>query len=291
MALLWRMCPWVDDVLQYSKGPASTFDAAARVRDGRYCSAYVFPNSFRSALIPFLAGVPERIGVAAHGRSPLLTKKVPSDALPGREHQLWEYYNILGVSGVEECVAERLLDPLPVDWNDYVPFNPAGRRIIGVLPGAARGPSKQWPAEHFVALGSLLAADAGTGILVLGSNDESELCSTVAAGIGDSAISLAGRTNLCSLASVLAACDVAVSNDSGGMHMAAAVGTRVVAVFGLTDPAKTGPVGSGHVVLRPDGVVASRDIERASNEAREALGSVTPDRVYEAVLKVLGDLY
>ena len=109
----------------------------------------------------------------------------------------------------------------------------------------------------------------------------------MAEGIGGSTLNLAGRTGLPELAAVLAQCRMALSNDSGGMHLASAVGTKVVAVFGLTDPTRTGPLGEGHRVLAARGVPHHRDIPRDSRAARDALESIQPDRVIEAVLGVM----
>jgi heptosyltransferase-2 len=104
------------------------------------------------------------------------------------------------------------------------------RPRIALAPGAARGPSKQWPAEHFMSLGRSLSARSGFGIVILGSAGESELGAAVAEGIGPAALNLTGQLGLPEWAATLQACDVAVCNDSGAMHVAAAAGTRVVAL-------------------------------------------------------------
>jgi len=92
-----------------------------------------------------------------------------------------------------------------------------------------------------------------------------------------------GRTTLASLAACLSKCRVVVANDSGGMHLAAAVGTRVVAVYGLTDSAKTGPLGEGHAVLTASGARGNRRVGRSDPESQAALRSISPDRVMLAV--------
>ena len=158
---------------------------------------------------------------------------------------------------------------------------------MGLLPGAARGPSKQWPPDHFIAVGRQLAARPGCRIVVFGARDEASLCRAVAEGIGPAAITLGGETTLSELAALLGLCRVVVANDSGGMHLAAAAGARVVAVYGLTDPAKTGPIGHGHRIVCAEGRPRSRDIRRNSREAKDALASIRPDRVLEAVMELL----
>jgi len=123
---------------------------------------------------------------------------------------------------------------------------------------------------------------------VFGTGGESELCAEVARGIGNDAVNAAGKTSIRELAAVLAACAVAVTNDSGGMHLAAAVGTKVVAVFGVTDPDKTGPIGSGHRVIAAEGVRRSRDLAPDSPAARAALDAIPADVVLSAVGEALG---
>ena len=102
-------------------------------------------------------------------------------------------------------------------------------------------------------------------------------------------MSLGGQTSIAELVSLLGNCRLAVTNDSGGMHLAAASGTPVVAVFGITDPATTGPLGKGHQIIRADGAAASRDVPRDSAKAREALASIRPETVLEAAELALSE--
>jgi len=126
-------------------------------------------------------------------------------------------------------------------------------------------------------------------IVIFGTGEEADVCAHIAEAIGPRAVSLAGQTTLPLFAALLGACDAVVCNDSGGMHLAAAVGTRVVAIFGLTDPSKTGPMGSGHRILTGDASRTSRNISRHSAEARVVLESIHPDSVLSALLEVLGE--
>jgi ADP-heptose:LPS heptosyltransferase len=98
---------------------------------------------------------------------------------------------------------------------------------------------------------------------------------------------MAGETTLAELAALLSLSRVAVANDSGGMHLAAAVGTKVVALYGATDPAITGPLGDGHIILMSPGVQRGRDIDRKSKIGKSALEAISVDSVCEAILRVL----
>lgn len=288
VAPLWRMVPGVDEVLQLDKGFAGTPKTVRRVRDGRYDFSYVLPRSFRAAVIPFLAGVPGRRGLAGHGRDWMLSEVIPYE-LTG--HQSGEYARLLGVMGDPVAPPPYLAVPademaparrrLTVAWQDRVgPLE--APRVAGFFPGAARGPSKRWPAERFVALGKRLLGERSCRILVLGTDSDAAVCAEVTQGIGRGALNLAGRTSLAALAATLTLCRVVVANDSGGMHLAAAVGTPVVGLFGLTDPARTAPLGTGHRLIAARGVARSRDIARDSEQARRALASLTVDEVWEA---------
>ena len=163
------------------------------------------------------------------------------------------------------------------------------RPFVGVLPGAARGPSKRWPPDRFASVAARLAEENGCRVLVLGTRAERDLCEGMAHAAGPAAVSLAGETSLRDVACLLSLCRVVLCNDSGGMHLAAAAGTRVVAVFGMTDPETTGPLGSGHALVLAEGVERSRDIARNSGEAVRALQSIPTHRVYEAAARILAE--
>ena len=290
-AALWRMADAVDEVVPYESGWHGTVEAAARIRKFGFERAYVFPNSFRSALIPYLGRIPCRIGVGGHCRSQMLTRALPAP-VGEKRHQALEYVRILGI----EPLAGELPQPclsLPEEAIDKgkrrLPAHENGACWLGLVPGAARGPAKRWPVEHFIALGRELNRSAVARMLVFGSGEVVGLCKQVADGIGGGAISMAGETSVPELAALLKACAGVVTNDSGGMHLAAALGVPVVAVFGLTDPSRTGPLGKGHRVIARQDVRASRDIRRRSQAAEACLRSITPDQVLEAVLEVLGE--
>lgn len=277
---LWQMHPAADRIETLDE----TRPTIAKLRQKRFDCAYIFPNSFRSAFIPFMAGVPRRIGSHGHWRRMLLTETVH---LPGG-HQQFEYLKILGVQG--EPPAPHLNVP-EESFNSLnarlaaAGFRPACRPVVTLLPGAARGPSKRWPAAYFTALAKRLREEQSAQILLGGGQGDAAVCAEIAASAGPDVISLAGQTTIQEWAAMLKLSYCVVSNDSGGMHLATAVGTPVVAIFGMTDPKKTGPLGTS-VVLQKS-AVQSRDIARDSESARLALEAVTPDEVYAAASGLL----
>jgi len=287
---LWRMHPGVDEVLTLEPGVWGTLRAARVVAGLGFSEALVFPNSFRSALIPYLGRVSERVGMKGHARSWMLTRVVTPSSAPGRTHQAWEYLALVGMTGRPPACPRLMVPGAAIEAaRTRLHLGASGDRLAGLIPGAAYGPSKCWPAERFAAVGGRLAEENGCRVVVLGRASESALCAAVARHAGKEVLDLAGKTSLPELSALLSLCRVVIANDSGGMHLAAACGARVVGVFGITDPSKTAPLGTGHRVLGPEGVRGSRDIERDSAEARQCLQTISVEQVTAAAVAVLAD--
>ena len=276
---LWELHSAPDKIRTYDDSSSGTFAIGRSLRDDRFHRAIILPNSFRSALIPFVGRIRERIGAPGHFRAPLLTRRIPVSPEPGREHQAWEYFPLLGLPSPAQIAPPRLLISEGARESARVKLAGVPRPVVGIVPGAARGPSKRWPAEHFIALARRFVLERGCGIALFGSSAEHELCGEIHEAVGAAAVNLAGRTGIKEWAAALACCDLVVCNDSGGMHLAAAVGAPVVAIFGLTDPTRTGPLGAKQVIVR-SGEQGHRDIARNSGAAARALADISPDRVY-----------
>ncbi len=286
---IWSAHPAVDDVLELAPGWGGTLKAIRTLRTRSVQQALILPNSFRSALIPAAAGVPERRGFAQQHRGPLLTDRVRERFSGSGRHQSWEVADILlgdSVDDLPSLPAPRIaIGAQEVRDACRMAGVPPDALLIGVIPGAARGESKRWP--HFGAAGAQLAREVERArFLVLGTAAEAELCRATAAAIGPHALCRAGRTSLAQFAALLAACRVTLCNDSGGMHLSAAVGTPVVAVFGCTDPLRTGPLGPA-TVLRREGVRTDRRIAPRSREAAAVLRAIPPAQAVQAVRRAL----
>ena len=270
VAPLWDICGLADETIVLPKGSRATFAAGKALRGRGFETAYVLPNSFRSALIPFLAGIPRRRGAkGGDWRRFMLNDAVPMTGLENA-HQKEEYGRLFNVERVSDFVANGSRSETP-------PYTV-------LIPGAARGDSKRWP--FFAEAAKLiLEKRPQTKFKICGSAAESGLCHEAALQIGPAAESFAGKTDLKGFAQTLAGAELVVCNDSGGMHLACAVGAPVVAVFGLTDPNKTGPISADAVAIRPEGVKASRDIARSSAAAAAALRTISPEQVAQVCLK------
>ncbi|MCE9615798.1 MAG: glycosyltransferase family 9 protein [Lentisphaerae bacterium] len=170
------------------------------------------------------------------------------------------YHRIAGPRDVARHAVEQNLDVIPAlglarctpAFSLRFPAAPlaAGALHVGLLP-VSRWPSKNWPAAHFATLAKLLLADARVTVYLMGGRGDAAVCAHIAAGLDPARVQmLAGRQSLIELGSALQAMDLLVSNDSGPVHMAAAVGTPTLVLFGPTDATRTGPYGAGHRVLR-----------------------------------------
>ncbi len=289
VAPVWRMLVAVDEVLEVKTGFKGTLATVNVVKGGQFDFAYVIPNSFRSALIPFLAKVPGRRGYAGHFRRWMLTESVRSSRA-GLEHQSREAFALLGIkpgiTNEEVLLRAGANEQAAIDLRLGLPAGGGGRPMVAMFPGAARGPGKRWPEGRFADVGRRLV-EWGCRVVLAGAVADREVCGRIAGQIGAGAIAMAGETTLVELVALLSRCRVVLANDSGGMHLAAAVGTKVVAVFGMTDPRITGPMGDGHIVLMAPGFQRGRDVGRDSKAGQAALEEVTVDSVYEAVMRTL----
>jgi heptosyltransferase II len=221
-----------------------------QLRRGRFDEAYLLPNSFRAALLAFGSGARKRIGYIADRRGALLTLALPEPS--GTGHQLRDYDALLATQGIApDDGAPRL--PLPESAVTRADAVLAGAKItaaqfIALCPGSAFAETKRWPAKRYAALADALTERGFQCALLIGPGEQ-ELGARVASAARVDVPVLGADLDPVELAAVLARARCAVTNDSGPMHLAGAVGTPVVAFFGATDPGRTGPSGSPSRVL------------------------------------------
>jgi lipopolysaccharide heptosyltransferase II len=225
----------------------------ADVRDlrGRFDAAVLLPNSFAAALAVRAAGIPERWGYATDGRGALLTRKarVPRE-VRGRS-QVYYYRAMLAGIGLTVSATPDVRLSAPAAWMDRAAALLGGPGPwIGLNPGAFFGSAKRWVPERYAAAGERLARESGARIAIVGGAPERPLGEAIAAALSVPARVLCGETTLGELVGVLSRLRLLLTNDSGPMHLAAALGVPVVAVFGPTDWRETGPVGDRHRLVR-----------------------------------------
>jgi heptosyltransferase-2 len=217
-----------------------------------YTQAIILPRSFKSALVPFFARIPRRTGFRAEGRAILLTdpRVLDRSALDQTVKRLLA----LGI-GPGEPLPEPSPPALQIDAENrrelLAKFHIGRLRSVALMPGAAYGPAKQWPAEYFAELARSLAA-AGWESWVLGSAGERVLGEQIRAAAPEQVFNLCGETRLEDTVDLLSGVQAAVTNDSGLMHVAAAAGTHVVAIYGSSSPGFTPPLTARKTVLYRD---------------------------------------
>ena len=217
-----------------------------------YTRAFILPNSFKSALIPWLARIPRRTGYVGEARRLLLTdaRRLDRRAYP----RLVDRFVALAAQPGE--LAPTLPVPVLVPnaanaANAMRALGLATHRPVAVFcPGAEYGPAKRWPTEHFVTLARRLS-DSGYAVWLIGSPNDRPAADPIAAAVPD-VRNACGRTDLGTAIDLLALASVVVSNDSGLMHAAAAVGRPLVALFGSSSPDYTPPLSSLAQVARID---------------------------------------
>ena len=245
VAPLYRAMPQVAEVIEFPFAHGGLQFTArrsiAKRIEGQFDTAYVLPNSLKSALLPFLASIPKRIGYLGEARIGLLTHRLKN---PKNKPPMVAFYSAL--SGEAGLDADRPQLHVPeADINEALAELGLQRGAYTVFaPGSEYGPAKRWPAAHYAALANQLDGQ----VLLLGSGKEADLCAEIAAKASNCR-NLAGKTTLDQAIRVQAASKLIVSNDSGLMHVAAALGVPQVAIFGSSSPLHTPPLNDKAVVM------------------------------------------
>lgn len=261
-AAVYGAQPGVSRVLAYDKtgehaGAGGLLGMAKQLRARRYDWAVLLQNAFEAALIAWLVRIPVRLGYVRDGRGLLLTHRAALTPELRRVHETKYYLEILGQAGLLPLVSpsEGVRPQLHLTLEDrawaadYLEREGlGGARLMGLAPGAAFGPAKQWPAERF-AVAARELSDGFDTVLLFGSQGEAGACQAVAQGLNGFRVrNLAGATQLGQALALVERTGLFITNDSGLMHAAAALGRPTVAVFGSTNPVTTGPLGP-HIAL------------------------------------------
>ena len=214
-----------------------------------------------------------------------------------RECAHWFYTDIAGEKDKNRHAVEEALDVIKyLKLPEISPAFPLAfpeasrteqRPRIAMLP-VSRWPSKNWPVDHFIQLGRSLREKLDASIFVIGGPNDHGVCSRMTEGIGEGTTNLAGQTTLVSLGSLLQEMDLCVTVDSGPMHMAAALNVPVLALFGPTDPVKTGPYGDAHRVIAAERAACWPCRKRICPDCESAMKGITPEVVTKVAADMLG---
>ena len=304
VAPIFEKSPFIDEVILYEeKGFIGKLRLARRLKKDRFSRAILLQNAFDAALISFLAGIPERSGYDRDGRGRLLTRAIPYDSDDRKVHHVDYYLNLLGASGMAvEYLRPWIRLALEERLSARKRFADSRRPVLGINAGAAYGSAKRWLPQGFAEVADWFIRDTGGTAVIFGGaaerwiTDEIEkkLRHLLREGSGSRAdvgsgtlLNLTGKTSLRELIGLISECDVFLGNDSGPMHIAYAVGTPVVALFGSTDPDLTGPLGKGDSVLRAD-LECSPCFERTCRKNElQCMNGISSDDVYLAIREKL----
>lgn len=261
---------------------------AARLREGAFDTIVLLPNSFRSAWIARQSGIPHRWGYAAGARGPLLTRTV---ARPGKGAHQSEFYaalvrglNMVRGLGIAVAAGEPSIAPRETTIARAARLLEGLKGpLVGFAPGAAYGHAKRWPPERVAEVVTRLVRERSAACVLVGAGGDREAGRAIESSLpaGVQIVNLIGRTDLRLLIGVLSHCDAFVSNDSGAMHLAAAAGVPVTAIFGPTNERATAPIGNHDVLIHP--VFCRPCMLRECPIDHRCMTRITPDEVFTSV--------
>jgi heptosyltransferase-2 len=299
--------PWVSEI--YLNHPAISrqivYDAAGehrgargfwklvrQLRSERFDAAILLQNAFHAAWMAWCAGIPLRIGYVRDGRSPLLSEavEVPPPAAYG--HQVYYYLQLLFRAGIIErpkTLQEVRLHLAESEqrWavKQLQTVGLSGRRfLVGVNPGASFGGAKRWLPDRYANLADRLIDALGADVLIFGSPAERPLAEAVARAMEHTPVLVAGETTLREFMALMAKCHLVITNDSGPMHVAAALGLPLVAIFGSTNERATGPVSLRARIIKHPVECSPCGLRECPIDFR-CMNGISVDDVYMAALE------
>ena len=252
VAPVYRLMPQVAEVIEFPFAHGGLQLKArrslARQMAGRFDIAYICPNSLKSALLPLLAGIPKRVGYLGEARVGLLTHRLKNPPKAQRPPMVAFYSALSGAVDAAQDRPQLHMDSVQLDAA-LAALALKRQAYVVFAPGAEYGPAKRWPTRHFAEL----ARNLELPVVLLGSSKERDLCTEIADLVNaeqpGKCRNLAGETSLAQAFGVIAASKHLVSNDSGLMHVGAALGVRQVAIFGSSSPLHTPPLNAHATVL------------------------------------------
>lgn len=288
--------PWVDRVITFDrhgmhKGIVGRLRLARELRKHSFDAAIILPNSFDSALVPFLAGIPVRVGKSSDGRAFTLTNRYHPARNGAVCHEVEQYLKLIrhfGISGSitepylclsteEEERASMLLAEQGIQQDDFV---------IGINPGATYGSAKRWYPERFAEVADRLASLWSAKVVILGGSGEMEITSDIEKRMEVTVLNLSGKTTVRELMALIKRFNFFVTNDSGPMHIAAAFGVPLAAIFGSTDHATTSPYTDRAVIVRKETDCAPCKLRECPTDHR-CMTAVSATDVVEAASNLM----
>jgi heptosyltransferase II len=282
--------PHCDRVIVFDKkgndrGIAGFLRFTAALRQDRFDVAILLQKAVEAALMAFLARIPVRVGYPTDGRRLLLTHSTPFSEEVSRQHHSEHYLHLLRQFRINGGDGRQRLQCTETElaWADSLL---GSGTWAAINPGAAYGSAKRWIPERFAAVGDRLAAEYGVRIVLIGGPGEGEIGCDVEAAMSSKPFNLIGRTSVRQMMAILSRCRLMVTNDSGPMHVAAALGVPIAAIFGATDHTTTYPLTDNHRIIRKEFDCAPCLLRRCPTD-HQCMEAVTVDDVMRAVRELL----
>ena len=282
-------------VVDGTTGLRGMLRSAREIKKARCDAAVVFPRSIRAAMPVSLARIPVRVGFASDARSMFLTHVVRGWKPLRLAHRTAYFGALLRPFGLEAPTAPWTFTPPPQSlawadaWLREDPRRRKGKPLVAMEPGGAYGVAKRWPEDRYAALAGRLVREGTADVVLLGTADMAPLHDRIAAAAKAPLLKAAGQTDLLQLSGLLARSSLLVTNDTGPMHLAAAMGTPIVALFGSTDPAVCGPKGRGRATVVYEKVPCSPCyLKECPVEGHPCLDQFDVERVHALVRSHLG---
>ena len=299
---IFRDADFIDRILTYERPESSLKEVMGQARalkNERFDLAIIFPNSFASALTARFAGIPRRFGFSKEGRRLVLTDPVPIPEWKSTRHEAYYYLELVravenGVLGTDSSARYETTTDLPVsdarqaDTRDFLTRKGVdlSRPIVALGPGSTNSMAKRWPYERFATVADLLHKEKAANIILLGGLDDVEVAAKISAMSSASLLDLTAKTSLGDAADILSVCDLMISNDMGLAHLAPAVGTATLVIFGPTNPVTTRPFSELAEVLRVE-VECSPCMLRECPIDHRCMERVTVEQVFSAAVSKL----
>lgn len=299
---IFRDADFIDRILTYERPESSLKEVMGQARalkNERFDLAIIFPNSFASALTARFAGIPRRFGFSKEGRRLVLTDPVPIPEWKSTRHEAYYYLELVravenGVLGTDSSARYETTTDLPVsdarqaDTRDFLTRKGVdlSRPIVALGPGSTNSMAKRWPYERFATVADLLHKEKAANIILLGGPDDVEVAAKISAMSRASLLDLTAKTSLGDAADILSVCDLMISNDMGLAHLAPAVGTATLVIFGPTNPVTTRPFSELAQVLRVE-VECSPCMLRECPIDHRCMERVTVEQVFSAAVSKL----
>ena len=286
-------------VSSFLSRPESSAETVYKLRESEFDEAVILPNSYRSAWLPFRAGIAKRWGYGGWSPERLLRRSILDPSVPHHReknrHQVEDYVDLLAAMGIQppsEWVPNLAISPEQrtsgLELLARSRLDPDRSPLIGLFAGAEFGTSKRWPWRRFAELSQRLRKNLpASSQVVLAGPKETWLAVRIHEESGKINPVVGPDLNLGQLATVLAELDLLITNDSGPMHMAAALGVPCLAIFGSTDPRRTAPVGDAHKVVYVDRWCSPCFRRRCPLIHHGCMKDITVDQVSNTALQML----